>query len=261
MRYQPPGGTATWVNIYDAHQVPLDTWVHLVGTYDGTTMKLFRDGQLVASGTAGTAGGPMVQCTGVTGIGARNSLDQHYFPGLIDDVRIFDHALSDAEIAALQRGSGPLLQLDFEQAVMTGGDLLADSTSWGRAATLEAGTGDVASKAVSGQVGSYALQLDGVDDYAVVPDDDAIDFDANHDFAVAAWIKPAPAQIWTATVDNNVIEKWSSAGGYPYSIRYLNQTAGAKSARSPGVAGMGRTVPGSSRPRALTMAASITWPS
>ena len=33
------------------------------------------------------------------------------------------------------------------------------------------------------------------------PDNDAIDFDTNHDFAVAAWIKPAPAQVWTATVD------------------------------------------------------------
>ena len=231
VRYQPPGGAAAWANIYDAQQVPLDTWVHLVGTYDGTTLKLYRDGQLVKSAIAGTAGGAMVQCTGTTGIGARNSLDMHYFPGLIDDVRIFGRALSDSELMALQRGSGPQLKLDFEQAVISGGDLLADGTSWGRAATLNTGAGDVTNKAVSGQVGSYALQLDGVDDYAVIPDDDAIDFDANHDFAVAAWIKPAPAQVWTATVDNNVIEKWSSAGGYPYSIRYLNQTAGANAGK------------------------------
>ena len=80
----------------------------------------------------------------------------------------------------------------------------------------------------------YALGLDGVDDYAAIPDDDAIDFDANHDFAVTAWIKADPAQVWTATVDNNVIEKWSSNGGYPYSIRYLNQTAGANAGKISG---------------------------
>ena len=64
-----------------------------------------------------------------------------------------------------------------------------------------------------------------------MPDDDAIDFEPGHDFAVAAWIKPASAQVWTSTVDNNVIEKWSGSGGYPYSIRYLNQTSGTRAGK------------------------------
>jgi len=39
-----------------------------------------------------------------TGIGARASLDQHWVPGLIDDVRIYDRALTPVEIAVLAAG-------------------------------------------------------------------------------------------------------------------------------------------------------------
>lgn len=81
---------------------------------------------------------------------------------------------------------------------------------------------------MTGRVGRYARQFDGVDDYAVIPRDDAIDSDSGHDFAVTGWSKPAPVQAWTATVDNNTIEKWSDAYGYPYVIPSLNQTAGAR---------------------------------
>ena len=130
----------------------------------------------------------MVQCTAATGIGARNTLNGDYFPGLIDDVRIFDHALSDAEVMALHQGSGPLLRLDFEQPVMTDGALLPDSTNWGHHATLQTGTSDVANKAASGQVGAYALTFDGVDDQ--VNAGNSADFKLADRATIAAWIYP-----------------------------------------------------------------------
>jgi len=37
--------------------------------------------------------------TGVAAaVGSRSSTDQHYFPGLIDEVRIYDHALAASDI-------------------------------------------------------------------------------------------------------------------------------------------------------------------
>jgi hypothetical protein len=74
--------------------IPSSTWTHLALTYDGTTVRLFVNGVQVSS-TA--ASGPIAVGSGVLRIGAApNSSD--YFRGLIDDVRIYDRALSPAQI-------------------------------------------------------------------------------------------------------------------------------------------------------------------
>ena len=69
-----------------------------------------------------------------------------------------------------------------------------------------------------------ALSFNGVSDYAVIPDSDAIDFDTNENFTVEAWIKAAPSQTdWgPAQFDNIIIEKWSGFGSYPFVIRYAS---------------------------------------
>jgi Concanavalin A-like lectin/glucanases superfamily/Bacterial TSP3 repeat/Bacterial Ig-like domain len=220
-----------WITLPIMTPVSLNTWAHVAATYDGASLRVYRDGQEV---NYGIYPGNMVQCApeGVAAAVGADELGQSAFAGQIDEVSLFDHALTASEVKdLLYTGSGPVLVLPFEKPLATGGDSVADSSGWGRDGVLSTGAADIANKAASGQVGNYALQLDGVDDYAVIPDDDAIDFDTNHDFAVAAWLKPDPAQAWTATVENNVIEKWSGAGGYPYVIRYLNQTAGARAGK------------------------------
>lgn len=72
-------------------------WYHLVGTYDGARVKLFVDGQLVASnpvtGTIPSYGRPVT-------LGKYSNLNA-YLPGTIDDVRIYDRALTPGEVAAL----------------------------------------------------------------------------------------------------------------------------------------------------------------
>lgn len=74
-------------------------WIHLVGTYDGSTVKLFLNGQLVSTfayaATIGTSNNNML-------IGAMaNKADPGFFTGAIDDIRIYNRALSDAEITSL----------------------------------------------------------------------------------------------------------------------------------------------------------------
>lgn len=79
---------------------------------------------------------------------------------------------------------------------------------------------------------AYALDLDGVDDYVVVPDDDTFDFGPDEDFSVALWMKPNPVQTDTQFHDNDVVEKWSQhKGSYPFVVRYLNQTAGGNAGK------------------------------
>lgn len=70
-----------------------------------------------------------------------------------------------------------------------------------------------------------ALCLDGINDYVLIPDNDAIDFGVDDDFTVEVWIKvPSTPQPDMTFIDSDIIEKWSGSGGYPFVIRYLANT-------------------------------------
>ena len=73
---------------------PANVWTHVAGTYDGTTLRLYLDGVEVAS-TA--ISGSIAPSTGPVRIGG-NSIWGEYFQGRIDEVRIYDRALTSAEI-------------------------------------------------------------------------------------------------------------------------------------------------------------------
>ena len=72
----------------------LNDWTHLATTYDGANLKFYVNGTLIST-TAAT--GAIDTSTGVLRIGG-NSIFGEYFKGLIDEVRIYNRALSAAEI-------------------------------------------------------------------------------------------------------------------------------------------------------------------
>lgn len=83
---------------------PAGTWVHVVGTWDSKAMKLYMNGSLVASGP----GCESIRSPGAFNIGAQLNASPYYsFDGLIDDVRIYNRALTAAEAATLADGGSP----------------------------------------------------------------------------------------------------------------------------------------------------------
>src|SRR4029453_12276095 len=74
--------------------LPLNTWVHVAATYDGATLRTFVGGQQVA---ATSASGAIATSTEPLRIGG-NSIWGEYFSGAIDEVRIYNRALTAAEI-------------------------------------------------------------------------------------------------------------------------------------------------------------------
>ena len=72
------------------------TWSYLAGTYDGSSLKLYVNGSLVSSRSI--SGGIFVS-TNPLRIGG-NSVWGEYFNGLIDEVRVYNRALTQAEIQA-----------------------------------------------------------------------------------------------------------------------------------------------------------------
>lgn len=80
--------------------VPNGAWTHLASTYDGTTMSLYVNGTLVDTDLVSTA----IDTSGsdlYIGNRFRPSGDVGGFQGLMDELRIYDSALSAAEIRAL----------------------------------------------------------------------------------------------------------------------------------------------------------------
>ncbi len=75
--------------------LPTNAWTHLASTYDGTRLRLFVNG--VETSTA--VSGSIEQSARPLRIGG-NALWGEYFSGLIDEVRVYNRALSAAEIQA-----------------------------------------------------------------------------------------------------------------------------------------------------------------
>jgi len=75
-------------------------WHHIAGTYDGTDLRIYVDGNLET--TVAYDGGVAYLASSPIYIGRRQySSIPGYFNGLIDEVEIFDHALIDAEIRGI----------------------------------------------------------------------------------------------------------------------------------------------------------------
>jgi hypothetical protein len=75
-------------------QLPLNTWTHLAGTYDGATLRLYVNGNQMASQVVT---GAMLTSTGALRVGG-NSIWGEFFQGRIDEVRIYNRALAPTEI-------------------------------------------------------------------------------------------------------------------------------------------------------------------
>jgi len=77
---------------------PLNTWRHVVATYNGSSLQVFLDGNLSvstpASGSIATNSFPLR-------IGRQERAALTHFNGLIDEVRIYNRALSAAEVRAI----------------------------------------------------------------------------------------------------------------------------------------------------------------
>jgi Concanavalin A-like lectin/glucanases superfamily len=74
--------------------LPLNTWTHLALTYDGATLRMFTNGVQVGSASAPGAAVTSSQALRIGG----DSVWGEYFKGLIDEVRLYNRALTAAEI-------------------------------------------------------------------------------------------------------------------------------------------------------------------
>ncbi|MGW0421972.1 LamG-like jellyroll fold domain-containing protein [Streptomyces sp. NPDC003015] len=165
-------------------------WVHLVGTYGAGAdqLSLYVNGALAGTAAYST---PWDARRGLQiGAGSYNGQSASFFPGKIDEVRVFEKPLSATEVSDLYSknsiGNGRPARAVFpldESATDAEGNATTQVTGHAdvNPATLKGG----AKLGQAGRVGT-ALSLDGVDDYAATP---GPHLNNQNSFSVAAWAK------------------------------------------------------------------------
>jgi hypothetical protein len=132
------------VFLTDTNVLQTGVWTHFTATYDGDSACLYRNGILIALDT--TTRGNIIPKSFPVVIGDRDGgLD--WWPGAIDEVRIWDRALTQQEILATMNchlsgnETGLIAYYDFNQGIAGGNnlgiDVLPDLTPHGLNGTLQ----------------------------------------------------------------------------------------------------------------------------
>ncbi len=103
-RYLFGVNNGTWRVLTSSATVPPNTWHFLVGTWDGQVVRVYLDGVMDANTLAYSSAivpNSIDARIGASADGSTNIQPTSYYRGIIDDVRIYNRALSAAEISAL----------------------------------------------------------------------------------------------------------------------------------------------------------------
>jgi len=87
----------TGKSVWSTTTIPLNQWTHIAGVWDGTEAKIYING--VLDNTAPAQIGPIGDCSKPLTIGGPADEYNEYFQGIIDEVKIYSIARTDAEIA------------------------------------------------------------------------------------------------------------------------------------------------------------------
>jgi RHS repeat-associated protein len=195
--YAPMGGIAE--SIVGSSLLPLDQWSHIAVTFDEMAFRLFVDG-FATSRQAPT--GEMVAGTAPLSIGGEAAAEE-WFDGVIDEVRIYDRALSKSEVR-LEAGLPPVglvAAYAFDDGT---GSTTQDASGHGNPGTISG-----ASWTAAGKHGG-ALSFDGVDDIVSVADATSLDLDDG--MTLMAWVRPLSLSDWRTIL----LKEWG--GGLSYGL-------------------------------------------
>ncbi len=87
------------VMVYQHPTFALNQWYHFVSVFSGQTLKLYINGELKKTQREAT---PIDKCVGGNlRFGAYHSGDDNFFNGMMDEIRIYNRGLTQAEVTAL----------------------------------------------------------------------------------------------------------------------------------------------------------------
>lgn len=238
------GDGTTWHNWTTGTGVIIqNAWNHIAATYDGTIYRIYVNGDQVYSQVLAT--NPIPYQTQQLNVGRINNL---YFPGTIDDARVYNRVLTAAEITSLADGDelrdniGLIGHWRLDEST---GATTVDGSGNGLTGTLTnmstgTSTAWVAGAAAIDFFNRSAVLFDGANDHIAVPASSSLVL--GNTFTQAAWIYPSFA-------DNNFHGVWGYQPGganpqfYRYPSLYITQNTAVHAGFGDGTAWTGWTSP------------------
>lgn len=95
----------TWHEVEGTSSLPREQWVHLTATHDGTTARLYVNGDLEASSEQSAVWGESHQGYSIGYFDSIQAAPSAHWIGRIDEVRLYNRALSAAEVDRLSLDS------------------------------------------------------------------------------------------------------------------------------------------------------------
>lgn len=172
-----------------AHAAVAGQWQHVCGVSDGTSRYLYLDGTLNASRTDAENISTLINGSSIR-IGSWSGTSNMDMNGKIDEVRLYNRALSAQEIAKIyNHAPGPVVSYTFEEA---SGISISDNSGNGNTATL-AGSGN---QWINGKYGK-ALSFNGTTGYISANDNSALQLQS---MTLSSWVKINPSTGWRAII-------------------------------------------------------------
>jgi len=173
---------------------PKNSWQHVVFVNTGSSLSAYRNGEQAGSEISSSV---VSGCTSPTGstFGSYSDGTQFFFPGQIDDVRIYNRALSAQEVKRLYNMGGTLHVGASQNQKLTNGLVglwsfgqpdLAGVIAYDRSGNANNGTITNGPKQTIGKIGQ-ALSFDGNGDYVSVANESNFDFVITSSFSISAW--------------------------------------------------------------------------
>lgn len=104
--FQVASSPADSVGVSDTQPLPTNQWVHIAGVYrPGEALEIYIDGQLRASNTAGVPSGQFSENGLPVLIGSRGDCADCGWDGRMEEVRIYNRAVTLVEIWQIMRGN------------------------------------------------------------------------------------------------------------------------------------------------------------
>ena len=126
---QKTSGNTFRVNSSISYPTNGTTWIHVAATYDGTTIRIYidgvPDGSVAGPPSIGTNNNPLY-------LGREDNTTPYWYQGKMDEVRIYNRALTLSEIQALATPVAPTL---ISPADMATGIALTPALSWNASTT------------------------------------------------------------------------------------------------------------------------------
>lgn len=177
-------------------------WTHVLMTYNGSVAKFWKDGVFITSTAAPTV--TWEAAAGVPSIGSLQNGGGQFFPGYIDNMRIYNTVLSTSSIQTIYEMGAPSMANKSTNARSTsslvglwsfdGPDMLtnvADRSGQGNNGFMQNFTATSSAQTL-GKIGQ-ALKFDGVDDYIKINTTSNLPVYTTSGYSVSFWVK-GPAQ-------------------------------------------------------------------